>query len=174
MAAFDRVLVPLEFDHGADADEPGCRTIRTERGGAFVLGHDSCRALVMAQKLAEGGEVWLVHAVPDVLSYPVFGGPDGFGVPLDDVRELNDAACANAEDALGKIGEDVFGVTVKVHVGLGSALPVILDAIGKSKADAVVMAASSRGRVRRALLGSTADKVIRRAQCPVVVLPAGD
>ena len=40
--------------------------------------------------------------------------------------------------------------------------------------DAIVLAVSGHGPLRRAALGSTADKVIRRAPCPVIVVSGPD
>ena len=41
-----------------------------------------------------------------------------------------------------------------------------------AEADLIVMAASGRSRVARFFVGSTADRVIREAPCPVLVIPA--
>jgi len=40
------------------------------------------------------------------------------------------------------------------------------------EADLIIMAASGRSRVTRFFVGSTADRVIRQAKCPVLVIPA--
>jgi nucleotide-binding universal stress UspA family protein len=53
----------------------------------------------------------------------------------------------------------------------GVALQVILEEAERFEAELLVIAASGRSRVARFFLGSTADRVIRQAACPVMVVP---
>ena len=53
----------------------------------------------------------------------------------------------------------------------GNPLDVILAATQEYEVDLIVLAASARDRIDRAFVGSTADRLIRRAECPVLVVP---
>jgi nucleotide-binding universal stress UspA family protein len=50
----------------------------------------------------------------------------------------------------------------------GSAVETILEAA--QRADLVALATHGRGRIARLFLGSVADKVVRAAPCPVLVV----
>lgn len=54
---------------------------------------------------------------------------------------------------------------------VGDAGPALIDAAVSSDARALVVGTRGRGGLRRALLGSVADRVIRGAPCPVLVVP---
>ena len=77
-------------------------------------------------------------------------------------------------DTLTDLGEQVLSnVELQVEVAIDiQPLDAILREVKRGDIDAVVLATSGRSRVERAFMGSIADKVIRRASCPVVVLAA--
>jgi nucleotide-binding universal stress UspA family protein len=54
----------------------------------------------------------------------------------------------------------------------GQAGPILCDLASDTGAIAVVMGSSGRGGIRRAVLGSVSDYVVRHAPCPVVVTRA--
>ena len=64
---------------------------------------------------------------------------------------------------------------VKAHVPVrhrvldGIAYAVILEAAARAKADMIVMGSKGRTGMRRFLVGSVAEKVIRHAPCPVLI-----
>lgn len=55
-----------------------------------------------------------------------------------------------------------------------SAAPVILDYARENDVDLVVMGTHGRRGVRRMLLGSVTDEVLRAAPCPVLTVRGGD
>jgi nucleotide-binding universal stress UspA family protein len=174
-APFRRVLVPVEFETTRDAELATDRSVKVGERDWVALGPWSVQALELAARLAAGGEVWLVHATPDLLDYAVYGGPEGTWVPTASIDALNEAARRQATAVLDKLAARYCrGVDVRIHVQAGKPVPVILELAHEHPPDAIVLAASSRGRVKRALLGSTADKIIRQSFCPVVVVPAGN
>lgn len=70
-----------------------------------------------------------------------------------------------------------FGLPdVRCHAIEGSAGRALLELADEVEADLIVVGATRRGRVWRNLLGTTADRVIRGARVPVLVLhqPLGD
>ena len=68
----------------------------------------------------------------------------------------------------GKAGE--FGeLEVTTRCAQGSAAQCILESAGE--ADLIVMATHGRGFISHAVMGSTTERVLRRAPCPVLVVP---
>ena len=62
--------------------------------------------------------------------------------------------------------------TAKVLVRLSEVGDIILDAARADGAELIVMGTHGRTGVRRLLLGSVAEHVLRRADCPVVTVHA--
>jgi nucleotide-binding universal stress UspA family protein len=60
--------------------------------------------------------------------------------------------------------------SVAVRIVDGRPVPVILHAARSWNADLVLVGGSARGALRRALLGSVSDEVVRAAPCPVLVV----
>jgi nucleotide-binding universal stress UspA family protein len=59
----------------------------------------------------------------------------------------------------------------RVRVETGNPYQVILKTAVTEKADLLVMNIHGKGMVERALLGSTAERVVRGATCPVLLIP---
>jgi nucleotide-binding universal stress UspA family protein len=174
-APFRRVLVPVEFETAGDAELAPDRMVKVGDRDWVAFGPCTIAALELAARLTQGGELWLVHASPDFLDYAVYAGPEGTWVPTESIDRLNETARVQSQSVLERIAvHHCPGVDVRVQVATGKPLAVILDLAKQHPPDAIVLAASSRGRVRRALIGSTADKIIRQAFCPVVVVPSGN
>lgn len=56
---------------------------------------------------------------------------------------------------------------------VGDAGPAICEVAARLPAGVIVMGTSGRGGLRRAVMGSTSDHVIRHAPCPVLVKAVG-
>ncbi|MFC6836749.1 universal stress protein [Halomarina ordinaria] len=84
---------------------------------------------------------------------------------MDEVRE-------RAEAATGYIAEagDEFGVDVVEHVASGVPHRVVAKYAGNHDIDLVVMGSHGRSGVRRALLGSVTERVLRSTHVPVLVV----
>jgi nucleotide-binding universal stress UspA family protein len=65
----------------------------------------------------------------------------------------------------------VQGVNVRPKMVEGDAFREILRVAGEDEADIIVMNLQGKSLVERALLGSTAERVIRSAQVPVLSIP---
>ena len=164
--AFGRVLVPVELEPASEGEIGTTRAVELERGWVAVSVR-TILALELAARLARGGELWLVHAAPDFFDYATWIDANG-------ISELNEGTRRHAAAALRSIAEQhCQGVELHYVVEPGKALDVILESTREHAPDAIVLAASTRGKVHRTFLGSTADKVIRQAPCPVVIVPSG-
>jgi len=55
----------------------------------------------------------------------------------------------------------------------GNPLPTILRAIEKRQPDLLVMGTRGDGRMRRAVLGSVANQLLKVAPCDILIVPRG-
>ncbi len=79
-----------------------------------------------------------------------------------EARELLDEQVRKVEGA---------GSTVKeAHLRLGRADEEIVDLAHSIGAGLIVMGSRGHGRIRRALMGSVSDSVVRHAPCPVTIV----
>jgi nucleotide-binding universal stress UspA family protein len=63
------------------------------------------------------------------------------------------------------------GIPISVHVADGSAVDRILALAGEKQADLIVMGTHGRSGFERLLLGSVAERILRKAACPVLTVP---
>lgn len=167
--AFSRVLVPLEFII-ADRDEADA----IEAGGYRLVVPPSVRQCIeTGAKLAADGTLRLVHATPSLADAALYGGPEGTWMPVDSIRDLDERARVTSTKVLEDLARKLApGVKTEVHAAPGIPTDVILAEAESFGADLIVLATSGRGRARRFFLGSTTDKVVRQANCPVLVIPS--
>ncbi len=93
----------------------------------------------------------------------------------DFVQALQDAKQSLAdhlEVARQQLEEE--GVPTTVVQVTGRPVVTILEACKEHHIDLLVMASRGRGGLERMLLGSVAEAVVRRAPCPVLIVPAGN
>jgi len=170
---FSRVVVPIAFEAADKHEIAADRTVELSQGEWAVVGLPTIAALKLAAKLAAGGEVRLVHVTPDYRSVAVYGSQEGLWLNDNNIRELDETAKRQSLHVVTTFAQRYCeGVTLEYDIAPGKPLDVILEVAKQHPPDAIVLAASGHGRVRRAVLGSTADKIIRKAFCPVVVVPA--
>lgn len=88
------------------------------------------------------------------------------GGPIDEAIE------GRVREWMGELASDAgFGDDVQVRVALGEPAVEILAAADRFAIDLIVMGTRAAGAVTRALMGSVADAVLRRASCPVLAVP---
>lgn len=170
---FRRILVPIDFTQDTDASVHSGLEVEVD-GGIVTVAPASAKALELAAGIIdEQGELRLIHATPTYESARVYTGGAGMGVlGANEVAEVHASARAASLKVLDALAER-FGKGVKCsfEVRPGVALQVILEEAESFDAQLLVIAASGRSRVARFFLGSTADRVIRQAPCPVMVVP---
>lgn len=144
---YKRILVPLD---GSDRAEQALET-----------------AAELALKF--GAEVLLLRAL--TLSLQAFVAAPGIPVPVYQ-GEMLDAERAEIEKYLAHQAEALRsrGVTVSLVVGEDVAAAAILDAAEDARADLIVMSTHGRTGLARWTYGSVAEKVLRHAPCPVLVV----
>lgn len=142
---FDRILVPTD---GSDGVEP---------------------AVATAIELAAAHDAEL-HALY-VVDQPTTVSGTGEGVPgLDN---LLDELAAEGREATGSIADRAAdrGVEATTAVRRGNPNDDILDYASERDVDAIVLGTHGRTGVKRALLGSVTENVVRHAEVPVLTVP---
>ena len=113
-------------------------------------------------------EVVLLSAIEPVTSQTMaYMGPQN-------VEESEKRAIAGALQYLETIKNSMSLERSKVTTVAmtGPAADVILDYAADNGVDVIVMSSHGRSGVTRVLLGSTADKILRRSRVPVFLVPA--
>jgi nucleotide-binding universal stress UspA family protein len=110
----------------------------------------------------------LFNPVP--LIDPTFALPVGVDPALSE--ENRRGAEAYLESVASRLEQEGFEVECLVGATTGAAQGV-LDQLAGGNYDLVALATHGAGGLHRALVGSVADKVVRTAPCPVMVLPPG-
>lgn len=140
------LLVPTDFSASADA----------------ALSH----AVSMADQF--GATLHLLHVVNDP-------GTGWYGLGDAEVRieELKGQAESEAQERIEGLAQESAGVAVKTAVAQRPNLDVA-DAIEEYEEghpiDLVVMGTHGRGQLGRLILGSVANTLVRRAECPVMTV----
>lgn len=123
------------------------------------------RALPQAIELVRpsGGMLHIMSVVPDM------GTPlvDGFFPP-----NYEEIAVAAASKALDKLVEEEVpdDVRIKQHLAFGKIHKKVLRVIEQTNCDLVVMASDPPDLMREFLVGSNADRIVRRSPVSVLVV----
>ena len=146
---FSRILVPTDFSTGAE------------------------QAAVIAAELARevGGSIELVHVyVPPSIMLPDGSTFAPTPAELVEANERADFALQAASRALvARIGG---GVRVDASSRIGGAADEIVRLANSGRYDVVVMGTHGRTGIRRLVVGSVAEKVLRHASIPVLTVRA--
>jgi nucleotide-binding universal stress UspA family protein len=84
-------------------------------------------------------------------------------------EDAKEAARTKLKDQVQKIRETGSEIT-QTHVRVGYPDAEIVDLAEKLGAGLIVMGSRGRGGIRRTLMGSVSDPVVRHAHCPVMVV----
>ncbi len=129
--------------------------------------------LKQAMKMARGGraKVRLLHVVEE---FGAFMTPDtgaGIGPVLDSLRAAGKRTLARIERRARASG--LKPSTALVENFAGRVADAIVDEVKRWRPDLVIMGTHGRRGIKRMLLGSDAELVIRSSPVPVLLVPAG-
>ena len=62
------------------------------------------------------------------------------------------------------------GMVTQAHLRMGEAAPEIVDLAEEIGAGLIVLGSTGQGGIKRALLGSVSESVVKHAHCPVLVV----
>jgi nucleotide-binding universal stress UspA family protein len=116
---------------------------------------------------ATGSELHIVHVA--LLPSFVIDGPGTVGYD----RGLHEKLEEEAREVLRKLTWRVKvagAAVVGAHLRTGKVAEEIVDLAEELQADLIVVGSRGRGGIRRTLMGSVSDSVVRHAHCPVMVV----
>jgi len=145
MLPFKRIVCPTDFS------EPACKAIKA------------------AGEMAEAfsAELILLHVVGPVPVLETPTGLAGFDVAAYQ-QELSDSAKASLQSRLEKYVSD--SVNARIVVVHGEAAHEIVRVSNEEGADLIMLSTHGETGWRHRIFGSVPDKVIRLAQCPVLMI----
>lgn len=111
-------------------------------------------------------ELLLIHAYP----IPGYTFPDGSAVASARMlQELADEAARHL-DEWRELAVKAGAAKVSVDTAVGDPAGEIVRVAADRKVDLVVMGTHGRTGIEHALMGSIAERVVRRAKCPVLTV----
>ncbi|MDI6701971.1 universal stress protein [Methanothermobacter wolfeii] len=128
-----------------------------------------------ANKAAEHA-IWIARkSGAEIIALTVMETSSLVGLPADDLivrlKEMLEEEASRSLEAVKKLVEESgAGVEITLRTDEGSPADAILRTIEKEEVDLVVMGTSGKHGLDRFLLGSVAEKVVRSAGCPVLVV----
>ena len=130
----------------------------------------SVHALRKGLELLSADDVLLVTVVEYGDAAMVSGTGMAGGVMSEgEFEELDKTRLAEAEILLRSVAEELGLADAQTAVLRGDAARALCDLAEARGARAIVLGTRGRGGVKRALLGSVSDHVVRNAPCPVVI-----
>jgi nucleotide-binding universal stress UspA family protein len=131
------------------------------------------RALTVAIRFAKllGATVDIVHVYPMAAAGVLSPIPGVVPMPppppdvIDEIERRLDALATQVREA------GVNGLTTSLE---GRAADEIVAYANRVSTDLIVMGTHGRTGIRRVLLGSVAEQVLRQARCPLLVVPPAD
>lgn len=143
-----RILVPLDGSHLAE------------------------RALPEAIELAKANksEIWLLQSV----EFPEYWGEEYAGMhalpSMISTEEQETAAREYLRQSAEQLAQQ--GISAQIVVTTGHAASAISDVVADNDIDLIVMCTHGRSGLSRWVFGSVAEKVVRLAECPVLLIRA--
>jgi len=169
--------ITMELKPADDALLEKSANVRAARGAVFQLARilvpmdfsaTASKALAYALAFARQfhARVILLHVVePAVYPENFMTLPPGFEVVNRDLVKV-------AKERLAKLREEGIGADVDCDlvVRLGRAYAEVTDAARELEADLIVLTTHGYTGLKHVLMGSTAERVVRYAPCPVLVV----
>ena len=125
-------------------------------------------AAATAADLAEktNSELHVLTVGPD---YPLYELPE-HPAEFEDVLSENRREAKEMLEQQAKSIEESGGTVKETYLREGRAAEEIVEVAEEIGAGLIVMGSRGHGRLRRALLGSVSDAVVRHAHCPVTIV----
>lgn len=115
-----------------------------------------------------GAKIILLHTTQAPSHYEV---AYNFEMGID-AAKIAESAKQAAEKALAELAESISaeGIEVEQVITVGSAFVDIVGEARKRNADIIILSTHGHGMMKHVLLGSTAERVVRKAPCPVLTI----
>ena len=130
----------------------------------FDFSDASASAITVAQKLArDETDIHILHVIPHLSATD----PGAVWESIDDEARKDHARRA-VDEALAERKIETSGM--HVDVGIGDPGHVVVDLAQEVEAGLIVVPSHGRTGIARVVLGSVAERIVRHAHCPVLVL----
>ena len=155
---YSQILVPLDGSKAAEGALDHARD----------LGHGTNAALHLLLVVSHLDEIAATR-----------GGDGGIGASeysLDLARQLLSAKKNQSEEYLRQVASGLAeaGLQVETTVREGDASEQVVEYAKEHSIDLIVMSTRGHGAIRRFLVGSVTDRVIRSSEIPVLAIPPKD
>ena len=131
----------------------------------IIVGYDGSDqakdALALARVLASAGTT--------LVAASIYKSEEAFGKGMTGDRGFESALREEAEGVLADVGE---GVEKRTH-GRGSPAHGLQEVAESERADLIVVGSTHHGAIGRTFVGSTSERLLHGAPCPVAVAPKG-
>ena len=117
-------------------------------------------------------EVHLLHIVPD----PAMLVPEAAAFSIESMQAQSDQLTEEALKALAKLPNDGWSDSKPVvrEVRIGAAFIEIIEYARETDIDLIVIGTHGRSGLMHVLMGSVAERIVRKSPCPVLtVKPEG-
>lgn len=126
----------------------------------YDFSEESLGAVKLGRSFVEdAGALHVVHVLPELTATE----PGVIWSTIDDAGRMS-----HAREAMEERLKDFPGA--EINIGFGDPGHIITDLAKEVSADLIVIPSHGRTGVKRLLLGSVAERVVRLAHCPVLVL----
>jgi nucleotide-binding universal stress UspA family protein len=145
MIPIKRILVPTDFS------EPAAAALQW--------------ATTLAQEFE--GQLYLMHVVPEPYAYP--WGAELSTMPLTDILAQTEQS---ADERLHQLAAETHLPLERIvtRAVIGTPVDQILATIAEDNIDLVIVGTHGRGMVGHLLLGSVAERLVRRSPVPVLTV----
>lgn len=130
-------------------------------------GHAIQYSLSLAKKI--NGMVYLLHAYESPIAFSEMPMTAILGAEAQ-IRIISEK---KLEKIKRKAAEQFPSVSIETIIQRGQAAKLVTTYADKIDADLIVVGKTGTGKVERFFIGSTASKVIQKANCPVLCIPKG-
>jgi nucleotide-binding universal stress UspA family protein len=136
-----------------------CTDLSDNADFAFLFALDAARR-------RPGSDLFLLHVIPE--SEAQF-----WKTYVYEVEDVDNKAKRDLDERIQKayLSRLPEGVELKVEYRIGKDWQEILDFAHQQKIDLIVMGRQGSGALQKALFGNVTEKVVRKADCAVLVVP---
>lgn len=159
MSLFDKILVPLDGSRSSARALEAAIAIAKKFNGEITLSHVYSVGILTATLTSEVEESTLT--------------PSGNSLPPSEVYWVTKDAIRKAGANLLSKNEEMVrakGISVEKLLKEGHLVQEIREVAKEGEYDLIVIGVKGISEVRETRLGSVSEKVIRNAQCPVLVI----
>jgi nucleotide-binding universal stress UspA family protein len=141
---FNKILVPIDFSEYTDD----------------IIKY----ATEIAQKF--GSSIYLIHVIPNMDYFTPY---ESF-MAAENIVTVQKGIEGEVAKDLEEVGRKITGIKTTNIIRTGVAFVEIIDYVRSEGIDLVIMGTHGRGGLEHILIGSVAEKVVRKSPCPVLTI----